>query len=248
MPDRPPVETRSIAVDTMIFTDGESVLVSGECDRWSCIFAATDGTARFTLEDAGLSESELREFDPDNPASLVEVDAIIGTRDGVTWFRQSESGGDFANVYEFYGGWMEETAFGVALFSDEGATAALSIGIGRNPSNSNPIGPRGGATWTGAMAAGDVRTLAIVEGVATLDIDDLARPDVDVAFTRIHDIDTGARRPAIRWTNVPLGNGVFTSQAPGSTLQGRFYGAGHAEAAGVFERDSLVGSFGAARN
>ena len=143
---------------------------------------------------------------------------------------------------------MEETAFGSVVTSEEDATVVLGFNGGRAPTGTNPRGPRGGATWTGAMAAGVVRTLAVVEGTATLDIDNLAHPDVDVAFTRIRDTDTDTPRADIRWTDIPLQDGVFTSRAPGPTFQGRFYGAGHAEAGGVFERNSLVGSFTAARN
>ena len=70
--------TALIAVDAMLALEGESILVSGLCDGEKCTFAATDGTAKITLEEAGLSEDELTEFDLRDPDTIVDPEHVIG--------------------------------------------------------------------------------------------------------------------------------------------------------------------------
>ena len=84
----------------------------------------------------------------------------------------------------------------------------------------------------------------LLEGDATLTIDDFAQPAVDVAFTNITNQSTNARFPSLSWDNVPLSAGTF--QASG--IVGHFYGPNHEEAGGIFNRDQVVtGAFGVKR-
>ena len=86
----------------------------------------------------------------------------------------------------------------------------------------------------------------LVQGDATVTAD-LDNADVDVAFTRIVNLGTGGARADMTWTGLPLGDGGFGRGSGEDRIEGRFYGPNHEEAGGIFERDRIVGAFGARR-
>ncbi len=140
--------------------------------------------------------------------------------------------GDFADLY---GQWMDESVFAIV----EGTTA-VSFGAA---SGTTPSAP-GGAVWHGAFVAVDTRER--IEGAAVIDIDDLARPDVDIAFTPLIDAQ-GIAGDGLRWDDIPVVDGAFGWQDDASMIEGRFYGSDHQEVGGIFERNQLTGAFGASR-
>ena len=77
---------------------------------------------------------------------------------------------------------------------------------------------------------------------------DFASSNLDVAITRIYD-DEANRRTDIIWTDVPLGSGGSFGRgvSDGDKIEGTFYGPNHEEVGGVFERNNIVGAFGAKR-
>ncbi len=87
----------------------------------------------------------------------------------------------------------------------------------------------------------------ILQGDATLTFD-LTDNSLDAAFTDIQDLDRKAAHSttSVRFDDVPVaGGGTFTTGSTGDLISGRFYGPGHAETAGVFEKSGMVGAFGA---
>ena len=141
--------------------------------------------------------------------------------------------GDDAGVY---GGWLEDSVFATV---DDAVAVSFGASPGTNPREI------GGGVWIGTLVGIDTRTGQRIEGDAAIGIDDFARPDVDVALTGI--ADTGGRaRADLRWNDIPLANGAFRSDTAGS-IEGRFYGNDHREAGDIFERDRLLGAFGALR-
>ena len=141
--------------------------------------------------------------------------------------------GDDAGVY---GSWLHDSVFATV---DDAVAVSFGASPGTNPTEI------GGATWRGTLVGIDTRTGQRIEGNAAIGIDDFSRPDVDVALTGI--ADTGGRaRADLRWNDIPLVNGAFRSDTAGS-IEGRFYGSDHREAGGIFERDRLLGAFGASR-
>ena len=121
---------------------------------------------------------------------------------------------------------------------------AVGVSFGASP-GTNPIQIGVGA-WKGRMVGMDIQTRKRVEGHAVMEIDDFARPNVDVALIGIVDAD-GRARADLRWENLPLVQGAFKSQHETASIEGRFYGSDHGEAGGIFERDRLIGAFGASR-
>ncbi len=102
----------------------------------------------------------------------------------------------------------------------------------------NSLSTGGSASWAGEMVALDTNN-RLVRGEATLQIDDLSSPSVDVTLSpEIH--------PKMTWTGLPLANGRFSNRLSESDyIKGELYGPAVEEAGGVFERNRLVGAFGA---
>ena len=98
--------------------------------------------------------------------------------------------GDFANVH---GQWMEDS---VSVIVDD----SVAVSFGGSP-GTTPTAP-GGAVWRGALVGVDTRTRDRIEGDAVIDIDDFARPDVDIAFIGLED-SHGRSRADLRWDRAP---------------------------------------------
>ena len=153
---------------------------------------------------------------------------------------------------DVYGGWLEHNWFFVAGITTTDETvgvvsAPFSMSVG-DATGSNPV--RGSATWSGVMSGVDVSVsyyLNHIRGDADLTIADFADPKLDVAFTNIRDVDASRQRPDMTWDDVPMTSGGFASGSDGNSIQGKFYGPGHGEAGGIFERDQVIGAFGAKR-
>ena len=97
----------------------------------------------------------------------------------------------------------------------------------------------GGATWIGAMAGVDYgRSSEDVTGTTTLNIDDLTNPDIDIAFTGI-----SGGRADMHWSNLSVTDGTFD----GVSIEGQFYGPNAENVGGIFDRNSIIGAFGAQR-
>lgn len=136
-----------------------------------------------------------------------------------------------------YGRWLEHSVFGMV---DDSVAVSFGDYPGTNPTEI------GGGVWTGALVGMDTRTRERIEGNAAIEIDDFARPDVDVAFTGIVDA-RGRARADLRWEDIPLSQGRFQARDTAGSIEGRFYGSDHGEVGGIFERDRLMGAFGASR-
>ena len=142
--------------------------------------------------------------------------------------------GDASNVY---GHWLDDSVF--AIVDD---TVAVSFGASPGTAPTEI----GGAVWNGELIGIDTGNGERIEGDAVIDIDDFARPDVDIAFTAIED-SRGRARADLTWQNIPLVRGAFRARDMAGSIEGRFYGSNHGEVGGIFERDRLLGAFGGSR-
>ncbi len=122
------------------------------------------------------------------------------------------------------------------------------------PSDVNPAGS-GSATWTGVMGGFDSSVYATegadpIFGDASIEIDDLSDPDVDVSFTSIEYMNSGKSLDDMSWTDLAVTGGAFKdgSSDADRTIGGAFYGPNYEEVGGVFDRDGIVGAFGAKRD
>ena len=141
------------------------------------------------------------------------------------------------DVSDVYGHWLEHSVF--AMVDD-----SVAVSFGNSP-GTNPT-EIGGGVWTGALVAIDTQTRERIDGNAVIEIDDFAHLDVDVALTGIVDA-RGRPRADLRWEDIPLSQGRFQARGMAGSIEGRFYGSDHGEVGGIFERDQLMGAFGASR-
>lgn len=126
---------------------------------------------------------------------------------------------------------------GARLFSigiDGSSTAGFDSYANGTLSGSNPV--TGSAVWLGGVNALDPERGAIY-GNARIAAN-LSAATVDVSFTRFT-----RGRADMSWSGLRMQNGVFQD----STITGTFFGDGHEGVAGRFERDRLIGVFGALR-
>lgn len=181
---------------------------------------------------------------------------LLRERRGVSLAREEQSGTD--RDYEAYGGWLEHSLFAtrLTLFTDEagpsrGASIVSSYSLGHS-TGENP-GAGGSARWEGLMLGRDMRASAgrgqAIRGDADVTIDfGAATLTVDVEFTEIVNIETGAVQNDMAWHGMAVEQGGFARRnAPDGTISGRFYGPGEEEVGGVFEHDGVAGAFGGRR-
>ena len=72
---------------------------------------------------------------------------------------------------------------------------------------------------------------------------------VDVAFTNVRNLGTGAAARDMRWNDIRLRNGGFEDGyiLGDNYIKGAFFGPQHQEVGGVFKQDLYTGAFGAKR-
>ena len=137
-------------------------------------------------------------------------------------------------------------AFVAQTVRQEGQTTYYEFPAGRidgTPSGHNPVS--GSAIWSGKVRAFDTRLDAgkmPVSGNARLEVD-FHDTTVDIDFT-----DFEAGHDDMSWQALRVQNGAFRDTRGLATIDGVFYGTEHQGAAGKFDRDHLLGVFGAVRN
>ena len=130
-----------------------------------------------------------------------------------------------------YGAWLDNSYFATTQseFSVLGqpgiATGPVSFGA------STGTAPSGPATWRGAMIGTHVDPGATfgnrVAGAASLTIEAMENPTLEVAFTEIVDIDANRSRDDLHWNGLRLSE-AGTFRSGDDTIEGTFYGPGHA--------------------
>ena len=154
-----------------------------------------------------------------------------------------------APQYTGYGGWLTYNAFGYW----DGVRQEFGRELERVYSYSHGLAtntnPPGGGTWRGVMVGVDIASTYrahTVEGDAEVTMAHLRDPEVDVSFTRIFDPD-GVQYADMSWTGLPLRQGGFRSGSDRDSIEGKFYGPNHEGVGGIFERNRILGAFGAER-
>ena len=148
-----------------------------------------------------------------------------------------------------YGGWLEHSFFWAEL---QEFTVGGKFSWGQSIGDATDTNPDAGSgTWSGVMVGVDGSGTAtqdhVIQGDADITIADFSDPQVDVAFTNIYDLDAGTQRDDMTWGGIDLASGRFETGQDGNSIEGRFYGPNHEEVGGVFERNRIIGAFGASR-
>ena len=237
------VEVNTLLVSDMIVTyQGIRERLQSQCNGPQCTFSYQGLSETVDIDDILQSE-------PDAGIDLDVTSSLHGVR---TFTARGSQSLDGQNVEQYgYGGWLNESGFVVSTtrFSGgqlDGARLFYTGSVGYSP-GTNPNESDGGGTWSGAMLGVDTNSRERVEGAATIDIDDFSNPDVDVAFTEV-ETASGQSRSDMTWMNISLHDGDFRTGYDGDSIEGHFYGDTHQEVGGVFERNRLLGAFGASRD
>ena len=157
-----------------------------------------------------------------------------------------------------YGAWMDHSAAFLSRFGGGDANTGFFIASAFGSRSEEPLPVEGSATWTGAMVGVDVVTTDRYAGRTNLAATFGEGQRMDVSFTDIANVETGAVREDIVFSDLAAvglydggrffghsGHDDF-DRAP-IYLDGWFFGPDHAEAAGVFGYNELIGAFGAKR-
>ena len=154
------------------------------------------------------------------------------------------------------GGQLVYTFFAVDRFlfkSNTGVmptSVAWSFGNDQRPPSTVPPS----ATWSGIMLGLDYSDGSIAPtniqalvGDANITVTGGEAPVASIRFSNIVNMNTGATRTINGWSDLAISAGRFGDGSTGNKIQGIFYGPNYEEVGGHFERDSVVGSFGAKR-
>lgn len=173
---------------------------------------------------------------------LVKIDTDIQSIEG--WMQYSR----FAiQINDITNGFIQAGQYSRNL---TGQRYAVGSSIGQL-SGTNPV--EGNATWKGVMVGGRIGDTPEIgdplRGDAALTFD-FANAKLDVAFINIRTLSI-AREPVtyddMTWENLAVRDGRFGGGFDEPTIEGRFYGPNHEEIGGIFQRNRIVGAFGAQR-
>lgn len=216
-------------------SDSGSEAVSFEAAQWAYFVAATGSAgpaAAFAAQWDGQALPTLGALTQDILGSIDNLeDRTAGVRSGLL------PHGVFGAVrYE--------------LADADGSTVAYTAGFAfGHAADTNPWS--GSATWTGSVYGIDVSSGETagnhIDGSVTVTIADFAMPSVSISFTGLRDMELDAPRADMAWDSIPLNSGAFRSKLETSVIDGHIFGDDHSHVGGVFERDEVVGGFGAER-
>ena len=171
---------------------------------------------------------------------------ILETNNGITKYNGTDPGD-----YTVYGAWMKYSIFSVnsslRTLPVLGNTQVLFGNAFGDSTNSKPFS---NLTYNGLMVASPVAGATkgdFLEGIARLNYD-YSDSTLDANFTNITNVKTNSSHTinSVSFNDISVGSrGTFISGSAESFIQGGFMGSNHNEVIGVFEKDNIVGAFGA---
>ena len=233
----PPGEDAS-SFDTIVVGD---VLLDAQGQLYRAESSCSGSKCTVTYQGESVTV-DLHDIDPSASTTTI---TDRQTRNGVQTGRLTSSDGD--TRFDALGVWGEYNAAttGAGTTSLQGTdirfVVPTSVGYGNA---TNPLS--GSVSWGGAMTGVKVGSSGLgaeVAGDAAMTVD-LGGATLDLEFTNIAELLSGAGVGDIRWQDVPMQAGSFKDDG----LNGRFYGPNHEEAGGIFERDDIAGAFSLKRD
>lgn len=216
------------------------------------------GTCTATVDGRTVSVSL---DDPDEGTPYFQV---VMTHNGIPigqTFDRTDVGTSDQSDTRAYGGWLQYSAFAIevsyfpGITSEPGTIDVLggSYSYGSSP-GTNPVSSMDRtATWRGAMVGlgyGNFHPGEPFHGEAMVTVD-FTNMDLDVTFSDIVNLhspsDTPLNGSQWTWENLQINNGAFVQGSSANRIEGRFYGPNHEEVGGIFDRNEMVGAFGARR-
>ena len=229
--------------------------------RVACNFSPAEGIpfTHFSLDDIAsyplFGNTDLPRFNVDSQIVMNHngVTMVQGRGAALQVVVRTES--ETRLEYHSYGGWLTGSVFGAESFTTHESNGDTVVWYGSysfgNDSGRAP--PQGSATWMGAMV-GTTQRGETIHGSARITINDdgsrsrnrLARR-INVEFNNIRNLDNGTMVADMIWNELSLRDeGAFNDESSMTgSISGYFYGDNQEEVGGIFNRDNIIGAFGA---
>ena len=258
LPEPPAMDFLLLSDLLRFYLDGDMEVERGFSDCYGGGCVQTDG------ERILISVPEFYIFAGHHDDSLSAHEDSFENRNGIMIGDISAGAADLPDIPEFaskrtitgYGGWGEYHGFDSLYYGFERhdrPQRVVEASLGGYASEGNPVG--GPLTWTGGAVAVDYSVITedrVLVGDSELTVylnerlsDYLGRDEylVRVDITDLADVASGNPYDDMTWRNIPLRAGGFETFA----IKGQFFGPNHEEVGGIFERDEIIGAFGAIR-
>ncbi|MCY4038882.1 MAG: hypothetical protein OXF09_05440, partial [Hyphomicrobiales bacterium] len=145
--------------------------------------------------------------------------------------------------YQSYGGWLTNSAFSVDMLTIDYGSREDSILVGLSYGDNTGSRPTVTASYNGAMIGINKNDGGVVQGGVTIDVS-VTSNSANISFDGIVNINNGNTVGQMLWS-VPINTDGTFSSTTGGDIDGAFFGANHVEVGGTFNRDRIIGSFGA---
>ena len=257
------IGSRASSADSLFFTDARSTVsgatVTPACSDRFCSFVLSGSYSSIKRLEFSLRRlkdlSLINDFSRTNPLrGYNSRTAAVMTDEGVTLIqsRAAARQDDYTRLaFQTYGGWLGDhsgSVFGLERITvSQGARgilrdAAFSFG---NSSGTNPTGT-GRAVWRGVFIGTHEGNDRISQGIAEIDIDDFASPNVDLVLSDVLDINSQSQvSVSAEWNDMDLTNGRFHHN--NTAVMGSFYEQNHEEVGRVVNDRGWIGAFGGTR-
>ncbi|MCY4054185.1 MAG: hypothetical protein OXE98_09970 [Hyphomicrobiales bacterium] len=232
--------------DTLLFdVDGAT---SATCNDAMCTYILNGVVFPVTIDEYSTQnfgdEEGATGYNQNNEAVMTDRGFTIGQRRVAGRITD----GGIVNVkYQMYGGWNDDNHFGIERAVSKGGsdpgteirTYSFGEGSGSSPTTETLI------NYTGVMIGTDTRTEQVVHGDATIQfVVSNANLLETVIFQNIVNLSSGADVDIINFNNIDLNSDGTFGSASGD-IKGTFYGTGHEGIGGIFDKDNILGAFGA---
>ena len=222
-------------VRSMSFSNGADISAGGGITLGDFTFTSSLENIRMGIADRFNLERVSSQYSP-----------VMDYR-GVTFAQYQAAGRTDDNdvlEYQSYGGWLTNSAFSVDMLTIDHGSREDSILIGVSYGDATGSRPTSGSTnWNGVFIGIEKSNGNVIQGNAGI-IVDFADSTADVFFDNAANLNQVEIALAMLWAGIPINtDGTFSSTTNGD-IDGAFYGTGHTEVGGTFNRGGFIGAFG----
>ncbi len=221
-------------VKSMSFSNGADISAGGGITLGDFTFTSSLENIRMGIADRFNLERVSSQYSP-----------VMDYR-GVTFAQYQAAGRTDDNdvlEYQSYGGWLTNSAFSVDMLTIDYGSREDSILVGLSYGDNTGSRPTATASYNGAMIGINKNDGGVVQGGVTIDVS-VTSNSANISFDGIVNINNGNTVGQMLWS-VPINTDGTFSSTTGGDIDGAFFGANHVEVGGTFNRDRIIGSFGA---
>ena len=146
--------------------------------------------------------------------------------------------------YQSYGGWLTNSAFSVDMLKIDPGSNESSALFGISYGDATGTRPATIASYDGSIVGISKDDGNVIQGDFEMDVS-VSNNTANIDFLNVVNISDGSDvEGEWMWRGVTITpTGTFSSETTGD-INGTFYGMGHAEVGGTFNRNRIIGAFG----